>query len=131
MARTTADRVREELDVSKEDYPSIEDTNWSSETILDAWIQRAHTLVENRLPNETDEELLTEIETLIAAHFAVPRITGATAGKDVSRVSEGSATLAYETTEFGPDGVESPFWAQAVELAPGLETSGTASFEAL
>lgn len=125
MARTTAAAVRQELDVTASEYPSIEDGNVSEEKILDAWIRRAHTLVEKRLPKTADGALLTDLETLAAAHFGFPRITGSTAGKDVKRVKGGSATVAYETTEVGPDGVSSPYWAQAVRLDSRIADEGS------
>ncbi len=92
----------------------------SADEISDRDLERATRAVEKRLPNETDEWLLKNLQILVTAHFLYPSMTGETEGKRVSRVSEGDATIAYETGDSGdiegPGGYYSPFWAQAVQM---------------
>ena len=110
MARATAAEVSAELDGAI--APS---------DVLQSWLDRAHLLVSNRAPAGVSEELLHAVEVLVASHYAYPSATGITTGSDVKSVSEGEATVKYETVDVGPDGVSSPFWAQALQLAPWLD----------
>lgn len=116
---TTADAVRDELDVTQSEYPSQEDGSVSEETLLDRWIDRAHLLVMKRLPGVDNTELLTELETLVAAHFGYARITGAESGQRKTQMQRGSRSVSYAdptAIEAGPDGNWSPYWANAVTL---------------
>lgn len=110
MARATAAEVSAELDGP---IPAAD--------VHQAWLDRAHLLVEDRAPAGVSEERLHHIEVLVASHFTYPTVTGATRGTDVKSVSEGEATVAYETMDVAPGGVSSPFWAQALGLAPWLD----------
>jgi len=121
MARTSADAVRAELDVSAEDYPSIEDDDVGERQPLDRWLSRANRLVEKRLVarGETDETFLADVETLVAAHFGAPVVSDVATGNTVlSSVSQGSGQASYESENI-PGGDESVYWHQAVELTDG------------
>lgn len=117
MARATDVEVSQELDGAL--TPS---------EIHDRWLERAHRLVNDRAPDSASSADLDDAEVLVAAHIAYPHVTGSTSGEDVRRVSEGDATLAYDTTAVGPDGVESPYWAQAVNFYPWLDDAQQDAF---
>lgn len=120
---TNADAVRGELEVDESEYPSIDDDGVDARTQLDRWIYRAHRLVEDRASG-IDDRLAYEVETLVAAHFAYPSLTGGTRGKRVTSVSEGQGNISFDTSDLGegPGGHGSPFWSQAVMMEPQLET---------
>jgi hypothetical protein len=102
--RATANDVSTELDGSL-----------AASEIRDRWLERAARVVNKRLPNEGDEWLLTNLEILVAAHFAFSKVTGANTDDRVKSVADGDAEVSYDGPE-GPDGEPSPYWAQAVRL---------------
>lgn len=110
MARATPEEVSDELNGAL--APS---------EILQQWLDRAHILVEDRKPAGASEELLEQAEILAASHYSYSAATGVAQGRDVVQVEEGDASVRYKSVSVGPDGVESPFWGQAVELAPWLD----------
>lgn len=122
MALTTADDVRTELVVSESEYPSIEDSSVSEEQILDKWIERAHDIVETRIPSSTTVEHRTNLETLVAAHFGYAHKTGAIDGQRASSITQGNRSVNFDM-ESRTDGKESPYWKQAVELDPRIDDS--------
>lgn len=112
--RTTADAVSEELDAEI-----------ASSDINQRWLRRAHGVVEERKPPGVDEWVLEELETLVAAHFAFPTVTGASAGQQVERVKQGQATVQYDTdVGDGPGGHASPYWADAVTFREWIADEG-------
>lgn len=120
MALTTADDVRMELTVSETEYPSQEDDGVTEEKILDKWIERAHDIVETRIPSSTTVAHRTNLETLVAAHFGYADKTGATDGQRLSSLSQGERTVNFDM-QSTTDGKESPYWKQAVELDPRID----------
>lgn len=120
MALTTADDVRMELDVSQSEYPSEEDDNVSEEKILDKWIDRAHDIVETRIPATTSEEHRTNLETLVAAHFGYADKTGALDGMRASSITQGSRTVNFEMDDV-PGVAGSPYWEQAIDVDPRID----------
>lgn len=97
----------------------------SSSEISERWLNRAAHLVTERVPN-ADDWLREELEILVTAHFAYPRITGSSTASEISSITQGSASISYESTE-GPDGISSPYWTHAVELSDG-EIDDTGQF---
>lgn len=126
MARTTPTDVRDELDVSSSGYPD-------SEAGTD--ITRANYIVNDRIAGRLDdtpenETLLTDIETLVAAHLATAELSDAVNdGRAVRQVSEGSGQITFaDNGTTGPGGYVSSYWNQAITLDPtgrlGIRTRG-------
>lgn len=114
-------------------YSSISDIreelpNGHSEEFEDDRLQtfkrRAAAVVATRLETNSNtypDDLLGDIETLVAAHFAFPAITDADTGQILSSERLGEAQRSYQTTSSAPGDYESPYWDQAVMLAPKLK----------
>lgn len=101
--------VRDELDVSTDEIGTDQ---------LQRYQRRATRLIDERLPRETDDELLEDLELLVTGHFAYPDLSGGPHGARVERVSQESTTVKFAE---GPDGHETPYWYQAVLLDERLE----------
>lgn len=110
MARANPDEVSDELNGAL-----------APADILQQWLTWAHLLVEDRRPGDASEELLHQVEIAAASHRAFASATGVSSGTDLVRVEEGDTSVRYTSVEVGPDGIESPFWPQAVTLAPWLD----------
>ena len=129
MARTAPTKVREELDVTASEY---------SDNEADVDIQRANYIINDRIAGRYDDttandELLTDIETLVAAHIASEQFSDSVQdGRALSSISQGSAQLSYQNDEgvatTGPGGFASTYWNQALALDMsgrlGVRTSG-------
>ena len=125
MARTTPTKVREELDVTASEY---------SDNEADVDIQRANYIINDRIaPRIDDSALLSDIETLVAAHIASEQFSDSVQdGRALSSISQGSAQLSYQNDEgvatTGPGGFASTYWNQALALDMsgrlGVRTSG-------
>lgn len=110
MVRTTPTLIREELDV---------DTTELSDSVADRYARRSHALVEERVCDieDIDEQLLEDLETLVAAHFAVSRITGGAKGEQVTQVQQESAQVTFGSAS--SDSAEgTSYWEQAIMLDP-------------
>lgn len=84
------------------------------------WLKRAVKVLDTRLPDERDVEHLTDLEILVAAHFAYPASTSHE-GQRLSSITQESAQISFDnsksTSNSNPPGeYESPFWDQAVLL---------------
>lgn len=121
---TSADAVREEMDVSADEYPSSDDDGVTETTRLDRWITRAHMIVVGRTDGLSDAEL-EQVETLVACHLAYAHVTGGVTGQRVTSVSEGEGQVSFDTSDLGegPGGHGSPYWSHAITLTPGLQTT--------
>ena len=125
MARTTPTKVREELDATASEYPDNE---------ADVDIRRANAIINDRIAARIDDSaLLSDIETLVAAHIASEEFTDSVQnGRALSSVSQGSAQVSYQNDEGqtarGPGGIASTYWNQALALDMsgrlGVRTSG-------
>lgn len=85
-----------------------------SDDALGVWITQAHLFVERRLAGfSLDEDLLKELERLVAAHFACagdPR---------AERERRGDASVDYQTADGARDGLlATDFGKQAIALDP-------------
>lgn len=121
MARTTIEDVRQELG---DPVPETGDREPQfSDERLETFIRRAHHTVNRRLTTHNyATPLLTDVETLVAAHFAYAEKTGETDGRRVTRASEGDGQLQFEGSGRDAYGASSPYWARAVDLIPALES---------
>jgi hypothetical protein len=109
--RTDAEQIREELDTSESDL---------SDSIGEKLARRAHSLVEQRLGKtieDVEDETLEDLETLVGAHFAVARVTGAATGEQVTQVQQESAQVTFNGTD-ADDAAGLSYWEQAVMLDP-------------
>ncbi|MWG34826.1 hypothetical protein [Halomarina oriensis] len=112
MPRTDAASVREELGVSQSEYSD-------DEAATD--IRRAGYLVDARVADRLDDtELLTDLETLVAAHFAHEAFTDTTAdGQQIKQLRQGSRSVSFDTSgTTGPGGFASPYWSEALAIDP-------------
>ena len=112
MARTTPADVREELDVTASEYPDDE---------ADVDIRRANAIINDRIaPRIDDSALLSDIETLVAAHIASEQFADSIQdGRAVSSVTQGSAQVSYQDDSEltpGPGGFASTYWGQALAI---------------
>lgn len=121
-SRTTISELREEL-------PGGHTDDFKDDR-LQTYIRRASAVISDRLAVDSDrydDDFLGDIETLVAAHFAYPTITGADTGQMLSSEQLGEAQLSYQSDSSAPGNYASPYWDQAVMLAPALDgTSGSA-----
>lgn len=95
-----------------------------SDDRLQTFMRRAAAVVNNRLDthsNQYTDDLLGDIETLIACHFAYPQITGSDTGQILSSERLGEAQRSYQSDSSAPGDYESPYWDQALMLAPALD----------
>ncbi|ELY91470.1 hypothetical protein C484_10596 [Natrialba taiwanensis DSM 12281] len=110
MVRTTPTLIRDELDV---------DSTELSDSVAERYARRAHALVEERVCDieDIDEQILEDLETLVAAHFAVSRVTGGAKGEQVTRVQQESAQVTFASAS--SDSAEgTSYWDQAIMLDP-------------
>lgn len=114
-SHTTTANIRDEL-------PAGHSEEFTEER-LQTFMRRATAVVANRLnttSNTYSDALLGDIETLVAAHFAYPAITDADSGQILSSERLGEAQRSYQTNSSAPGDYDSPYWDQAVMLAPKL-----------
>lgn len=127
MPRTTPSDVRDELGVDSTEYPDND---------ADTDIKRAHWIVDDRIADRLDdtpenEERMTSIETLVAAHLASEEFTdGVQNGRSISSITQGTAQLSFQDDDvaLGPGGFASTYWGEALTLDPtgrlGVQTRG-------
>ena len=127
MPRTTPPDVRDELGVDSGKYP-----DGDAETD----IKRAHWIVNDRIAGRLadtpeNEERLSDIETLVAAHLASEEFTdGVQNGRSISSITQGSAQLSFQDDDvaLGPGGFASTYWGEALTVDPtgrlGVKTRG-------
>lgn len=108
--RTTAQQVRDEPGFDAGDLTDGE---------IQTKMGDAHRLVERRIGDQFDEDLLERVETLVTCHLLTPSITGATQGKQVEQIQQESATVRFAINDDLPAGIDSPFWQDAVRLTDG------------
>lgn len=116
MAYADLATIRDELDV---------DSSEISNDQLQRYQRRATRLIDERLPGETDDVLLEDLELLVTGHFAYGDLSGGPDGAVVERVSQESTTVEFAV---GPDGSETPYWHQAVLLDSRIESEPFRSF---
>lgn len=126
MPRTDPQAVREEL---ADHFDNVDETTYpDSEANRD--ITRANALINNRIADSVDDEdLLTEIETLVAAHFASPSFADSVVdGRSVSSAQQGSRQISFANSSSAVGGYTSEFWSTALMLDPtgrlGVRTRG-------
>lgn len=112
----TAEGVRSELEVSQSEYPSEEDDGVDKRGLVDKWIDRAHIVVEKRLPASISRTLQRQVEVLVAAHFGYPSTSGSVDGESVSSISQGGRTINFDMNDVPGDDGSTPFWQRAVDL---------------
>lgn len=95
------------------------DSDDLGEGAIDIKIGDAHRIVERRIGDQFDDDLLERVETLVTCHLLTPALTGATQGKVVDQIDQESASVSFAVNEGLPGGIDSPFWQQASDLTDG------------